>query len=273
MLSGATACDYRDLMTIKVILTSGLYPQVAIADEFNNLKSVNEQFFHTKKKPYTSLHPMSYFGNNSQILQLSAPEIEEQTGAYQSKLHLSSKHQLLCYVTLLETTKPYLMSTFRMPAAQTLLLFSHILDANVTCSRIVCDTWLLLEFPSPESGMMLLSKVLKIRSSWTKLLDEKLETVENKSLDKETKKKEGNLLDKLEYELEQDLVSYMNSEVCYTIKRLLPGDLKTVYKGPGDSVEGLMEMMSPNPFSDSFSCIENTVKGGVYVTENVTLGW
>ncbi|XP_063697523.1 probable ATP-dependent RNA helicase DHX34 [Culicoides brevitarsis] len=272
LLSGSTACDYRDLMTIKVILTSGLYPQVAIADEFNHLKSVNEQFFHTKTKPYTCLHPMSYFGNNSQILQLTADEIEEKTESFQSKMPLSAKHQLLCYVTLLETTKPYLMSTFRMPAAQTLLLFSHVIDANLTCSRVICDTWLLLEFPSPDSGLILLSKALKVRATWSKLLSEKLEIVENTSLDNETKKKEGNLLEKLEFELEQDLVTYMNSEICYTIKRLLPGDLKTLYMGPGNSVTDLLEMLSPNPFSDSFSCIENTTKGGVYVTENVTIG-
>lgn len=92
------ACDYRDVSTIKVILASGLYPQVAIADDFNGLKSINEQFFHTKNKPYTSLHPMSYFGNNSQILELAASDIEEKIGSYVSKLPLSSKHQLLCYV-------------------------------------------------------------------------------------------------------------------------------------------------------------------------------
>lgn len=260
-------------MTIKVILTSGLYPQIAIADEFNHLKSVNEQFFHTKMKPYTCPHPMSYFGNYCEVLQLTASEIEEKTGAFQSKMHLSAKHQLLCYVTLLETTKPYLMNTFRMPAAQTLLLFSHIIDGNISCSRVVCDTWLLLEFPTPDSGIMLLSKALKIRATWSKLLEEKLEIVENKSVDSEIVKKQENSLGKLEYELEQDLVCYMNSEVSYTVKRLLPGDLKTEFTGPGNNIQTLLETMSPNPFSDSFKCIENSAKGGIYVTENVTLGW
>lgn len=40
LVSGATACSYRDLMTLKLILVSGLYPQVAIADEFNYCKVV-----------------------------------------------------------------------------------------------------------------------------------------------------------------------------------------------------------------------------------------
>lgn len=38
LVSGATACSYRDLVTLKLILVSGLYPQVAISDEFNHLK-------------------------------------------------------------------------------------------------------------------------------------------------------------------------------------------------------------------------------------------
>lgn len=38
LVSGATACSYRDLMTLKLILVSGLYPQIAIADDFNYLK-------------------------------------------------------------------------------------------------------------------------------------------------------------------------------------------------------------------------------------------
>lgn len=38
LVSGATACNYRDLMTLKLILVSGLYPQVAIGDEYNYCK-------------------------------------------------------------------------------------------------------------------------------------------------------------------------------------------------------------------------------------------
>lgn len=38
LVSGATACSYRDLMTLKLILVSGLYPQVAIADDYNYCK-------------------------------------------------------------------------------------------------------------------------------------------------------------------------------------------------------------------------------------------
>lgn len=38
----------KDINMLKLILCSGLYPQVAIADEFNNYKRDTDQFFHTK---------------------------------------------------------------------------------------------------------------------------------------------------------------------------------------------------------------------------------
>lgn len=111
-----------------------------------------------------------------------------------------------------------------MPAAQTLLLFAHAIDTNITCSRMVCDSWLCFDFPSPETGLALLSKALEVRNKWNNLLAEKLKVLENKSV--EVKKQEGNLLDRLEYELERSLIGYMNTEISYTIKRLLPADLK-----------------------------------------------
>lgn len=98
-------------------------------------QSASQQFYHTEAKPYVCLHPMGFFGNNTQILQLTEPDIIEKSGPYKSKLPLSSKHQLLCYLSLLETTKAYLMNTLRMPAAQTLLLFAHEIDTNATFSR------------------------------------------------------------------------------------------------------------------------------------------
>lgn len=77
--------------------------------------------------------------------------------------------------TLLETTKPYLMNTLRMPAAQTLLLFAHAIDTNSTFSRIICDSWLCLDFPIPETGQILLLKSSNLRRSWNQLLEQKLQ--------------------------------------------------------------------------------------------------
>ena len=46
--------------------------------------------------------------------------------------------QLLIYLSLLETNKPYLMTTLRMPALQTLLLFSHSIDTNARYRSTIC---------------------------------------------------------------------------------------------------------------------------------------
>uniref|UniRef100_A0A182YGA7 Uncharacterized protein n=1 Tax=Anopheles stephensi TaxID=30069 RepID=A0A182YGA7_ANOST len=272
LVSGATACSYRDLMTLKLILVSGLYPQVAIADEFNYCKSLSEQFFHTRAKPYVSLHPMSFFGNNAQLLQLTDAEIEEKPPTYKSRQPLSSRHQIVCYLTLLETNKSYLTNTLRMPAAQTMLLFAHTIETNLTFSRIVCDTWLCLDFPAPESGQALLLKATKLRRLWNRLLAEKLKV----TADGELTKVERNVsIEQMNLELWSSLAQYMNTEVCYTMKKLLPADLKSLYVGPtmadDDGVQR-MELPNPNPFAEDFQPLHNETKGGLFLTENITYG-
>ncbi|XP_053681351.1 probable ATP-dependent RNA helicase DHX34 [Anopheles nili] len=275
LVSGATACSYRDLMTLKLILVSGLYPQVAIADEFNYCKNLSEQFFHTRSKPYVSLHPLSFFGNNAQLLQLTDGEIEDKPIGFKSRQPLSSRHQIVCYLTLLETNKSYLTNTLRMPAAQTLLLFAHTIETNETFSRIVCDSWLCLDFPAPESGQALLLKATKLRRLWNRLLTEKLKSL-TVTVDGELTKPERNVsIEQMNQELWSSLAQFMNTELCYTIKKLLPADLKSLYKGPQLEVEGdeqCMELPIPNPFAEDFQPLYNETKGGVHLTENLTYG-
>lgn len=257
LVSSATASSL-DLTILKLILVSGLYPQIAIADEFNYCKSMSEQFFHTKSKPYVAMHPMSFFAANYQLLNLNESDIMEKTGIYQSKQPLSSRHQILCYLSILETTKAYLMNSFRMPAAQTLLLFAQNIDANLTFSRVICDSWLCLDFPFPETGQTLVLRAAKLRKRWNDLVTQKLES--------EMESKNFSIFD----DLERDLCKFMHSDVNYTIKRLLTGDLKTLYHGDTNNIENLI--LNPNPFCEKFECVGNDVKGGVCVTENITYG-
>ena len=64
-----------------------------------HFQSVSEQLFHTRAKPYVSLHPMGYFGNQPQVLQLQELDIEViHKRGFNSKSPVSSKHQLLCYL-------------------------------------------------------------------------------------------------------------------------------------------------------------------------------
>ncbi|XP_059621067.1 probable ATP-dependent RNA helicase DHX34 [Phlebotomus argentipes] len=270
LLSSATACSYRDVMTLKLILVSGLYPQVAIGDEFNYCKSPGQQFYHTNSKPFTSLHPMGYFANNPDVLQLNDSDRVDGIGDYRTKLIVSSRHQLLCYLSLLETTKPYLMNTLRMPAAQTLLLFAHAIDTNLTCSRIICDSWLCMDFPVPESGLILLHRASKLRRLWNKLLEEKLKVLTESVDEGRTKSSDGEQ-ERLEQELWDDLTLFMNSNAYYTIRRLLAGDLKSHFKGRTEDEEDPVKL-EPNPFGESKESYTPGERGGIYLTDNVIYG-
>lgn len=97
LLNETSIESYRDLTLLKLTLCSGLYPQVAVADEYNYCKSHQEQLFHTKHKFFISLHPMSYFGNDTDPLKLHEDDIEVPPEGFFSKSPLSSKHRLLVY--------------------------------------------------------------------------------------------------------------------------------------------------------------------------------
>lgn len=58
---------------------------------------MSEQLFHTKAKPYVALHPMSFFGNHPQILQIEEPDVVSIPG-FKSKTSVSPKHQILTYL-------------------------------------------------------------------------------------------------------------------------------------------------------------------------------
>jgi hypothetical protein len=62
------------------------------------------------------------------------------------------------------------------------------------------------------------------------------------------------------------LVDFIHTETFYNIKRLLPGDLKILYSGPGSGQIPLDE----NPFSSGFNPKPNETKGGMSLTEYLT---
>lgn len=93
-------------------------------------------------------------------------------------------------------------------------------------TRIICDSWLCLDFPLPESGQNLLLKASNLRRTWNKLLANKLESL-NRNADTElTANQRATESNQLEADLWQNLAVYMNCEIGYTLKRLLPADLK-----------------------------------------------
>ncbi|KAM3961684.1 LOW QUALITY PROTEIN: putative ATP-dependent RNA helicase DHX34 [Aphomia sociella] len=268
LISGSSASSGRDLIMLKVVLCRALYPQIAVADEFNYCKSTSDQLYHTWSKPFVFLHPTSYFGKQPKVLQLTDADIQSETPpGFKSKQPLSNKHQILCYLSLLETTKPYIVNSMRMPAAQTLLLLAHSIDTNIGFTRIVCDSWLLMEFPYPETGLNLLLKAAKLRQRWEALINRRLADANpNKTVENELQKQNSSVsYEELQHELSCDISSYMTSDVYYTIKRLLPGDLKVIYHGADEAHPNV----DPNPFEEGFDCHPHEKKGGVYVTDNI----
>lgn len=88
-----------------------------------------------------------------------------------------------------------------------------------------------MEFPQPESGQTLLYKASNLRRTWNILLANKLESSSTKSIESElATEKHATDTKQLENDLWTNLAAYMNSEILYTVKRLLPADLKVNLK-------------------------------------------
>ncbi|XP_040511041.1 probable ATP-dependent RNA helicase DHX34 isoform X2 [Gallus gallus] len=102
------------LSLLKLVLCRGLYPQLAIPDPLNDSRKDSDQIFHTKSKQGVVLHPTCVFATSPELL-----HGRERTERGTEEDGLSCHHQLLAFVSLLETTKPYLVNCIRVPALQT----------------------------------------------------------------------------------------------------------------------------------------------------------
>lgn len=73
----------------------------------------------------------------------------------------------------------------------------------------------------------------------------------------------------IEEELWRKLIDFMSVNISYTIKRLLPADLKTIYNHQPlqDSTFKI------NPFAKDYEVSPNFEKGGLNVCENVVYNW
>ncbi|XP_066148690.1 probable ATP-dependent RNA helicase DHX34 [Euwallacea fornicatus] len=259
LLNEASADSFKDLMLLKLIVTSGFYPQIAVEDEHNTSKTVSERLYHTKNKNYVFLRPLSYFAINPEELQLSNDEVEVPPPGYFSKRPISKKHQILVFQSILETKKVYLVNTMRMPCIQTLFLFAKSIVTNNTLTKFVVDDFLSLDVPYIIQGKNVLFRALTLRKKWLKKLDFKL----NNPLHKPTDSEKEDIF----YFIE-DLLAYMNTAVCYNVKRLLPADLKDLYCYSSESFS-LIADRTKNPFDNGYTMCPNTSKGGFNVSDNL----
>ena len=256
LLESSHAVSYTDVMMLKLIMASGLYPQLAIADEFNNYKGGSDQLFHTRVKPFNVLHPNSFFAAHPEVLQIDGLDIVNMPG-FTTKHPASSKHQLLVYLSLLETTKPYLTASLRMPALPSLLLFSHNLDTNTAMDRVVCDSWIEIKFAQNIDGQKQILTAVRLRAYWDQLLKMKLSDSEEYQVENQKV---------IEKKLSLGLIEFVHNDTVFGMKRLLPADIKELYVGPENSCNRFQPV---NPFSD-FKPVLHNVKGGTRLTQNLT---
>ncbi|XP_041920031.1 probable ATP-dependent RNA helicase DHX34 [Alosa sapidissima] len=242
----------RQQALLKLLLCRGLYPQLALPDEHNANRKDSEQIFHTRNKQGVVIHPTSVFASDPEVLQV--PEQESiQPGVDKGQ---SSRHQLLAFVTLLETNKPYVSNCVRVPALQALLLVANSLDSNGECTRLVVDGWLELCLGDGERSLAVLSSALELRAEWERLLQAQLSKRRPSARDL------GRLGDRLVRFL-------LYTEVNYSVRRLTSLQAQNLYVGPqrdpaASDVQALSSVfpgVEPKP---------DPIKGGLRVSSYFT---
>nr|XP_056701723.1 probable ATP-dependent RNA helicase DHX34 [Euleptes europaea] len=242
------------LALLQLVLGRGLYPQLAVPDPFNSTRKDSDQIFHTKEKAGILLHPTSIFANSPELLAQDRGA-ERHRGA---KDDLSSHHQILAFVSLLETNKPYLVNCLRLPALQALLLLARSLDTNADCTRVVADSWLELQVPVAEAALQLLSAALRLRASWEKVLEQQL-ACRRTPRGQEEGAEESRPSSRQVGLLTRELLAFLQTEVQYSLRRLTPLEQQHLYVGPQGVAAG------PPSLFQGMEMVPDEVKGGYKV--------
>lgn len=234
--------SYATVFVLKTIIASGLYPQFGILDQHNSYRPGADQMLHTRMKPFIVLHPNSCLGQDPEVLRIETDAMGN-----------SSLHQLIFYGLLLETTKPYVVNSLRVPALHTSLMCCRSIDTNRDCSKIVCDGW--IEFVTQNSAMaqMLLFEAVSLRQTLSECLQRKLD---GDSYHSES--------------LGEKILKYLQLEMVYTMKRLLIADQNALYVGNGSRQRILLPDAIEKKFKKTVT--DNEEKGGVNLTEFLTYG-
>uniref|UniRef100_UPI00358FEB1A probable ATP-dependent RNA helicase DHX34 n=1 Tax=Myxine glutinosa TaxID=7769 RepID=UPI00358FEB1A len=247
------ALTLQQVNLLKMVLSSGLYPQLAIPDENNTTRGATDQLFHTRRKQFVVLHPNSVFANDPKIL--LGHDKNKCDGPDSSNTSFGDDPQLLVYVSFLETTKPYLVNVFRAPAIQVLLQFSSSLDTNADCRKVVVDSWLEISFEDSEEAQKYLWAAVQLRSAWSELLKTHLQG-------RASSQGRG----KLASTLSCKLAEFLAVQVKYKLRRLGCLEVQNQYVGPGVnggklSTEGMIPMGQSKP---------HPTKGGMAVNNFLT---
>lgn len=245
----------RQQTLLKLLVCRGLYPQLALPDEHNTARKDSDQVFHTKNKQGVVMHPTSVFASDPEVLHVPEDDSKDMGPGRKD----SSKHQLLAFVTLLETNKPYLSNCVRVPALQTLLLVANSVDSNADCSRLVVDGWLELEFKEPDGALKVLSTALTLRAEWERLLLDQLG--QGSMGEAPVQRASRRAMEKLSDNLVRFL---LYTEVSYNLRRLTALHTQNLYIGPqcteAETSQGV------NPLFPGVEAKPDHIKGGLCVT-------
>ncbi|XP_019852260.1 PREDICTED: probable ATP-dependent RNA helicase DHX34 [Amphimedon queenslandica] len=255
----------RDINLLKIVICSGLYPQVAIGDDCNTFKKGSEQIFHTKSKSFLVLHPTSVFSSNPDLL------FQQQEGG-------KKVHYLLAYEKLLETNRPYMVNALKVPALQTLLLFTQSIDTNESCSRLVVDEWLEIVFTGEDTGQEVMSIVQTLRGTWSRILEMKLAKKSKRDDEDDDQGRESDEIQSLERLLGSRLAEFLDSDYNYTLSQISSSIRPHLYKGPsststtsggeGGGTKGLPGKLTVGSSKSSPS--PHPTKGGFMITHYFT---
>ncbi|KAJ3371791.1 DEAH (Asp-Glu-Ala-His) box polypeptide 34 [Kappamyces sp. JEL0680] len=166
--------SHRELTIIKLIVASGLYPNIAVCDPANHSRPNNEQFFHTKSKLFLHMVPSSVFAWNPELLHGTAqkPSATQETLA---SLHELRLHQdVLIYVQVLETTKPFILNPIMVPALPVTLLFAKKIDIAHDLAHVVVDEWIDIAFDDPQEAAKLLTLGNWLRYAWQARISQRI---------------------------------------------------------------------------------------------------
>ncbi|KAJ8368672.1 hypothetical protein SKAU_G00087000 [Synaphobranchus kaupii] len=253
----------RQQALLKLVLCRGLYPQLALPDEHNATRKDSEQIFHTRNKQGVVIHPTSVFASDPEVLHVPEQEPRE-TGPEKGE---SSRHQLLAFVTLLETNKPYVTNCARVPALQALLLVASSVDTNADCTRVVVDGWLELTLSDAEAALRSISSALTLRDDWERLLQAQLRnSATGPAAPAVSHKDLGKLSEGLvRFLLYTEAASTLLNKVSYGLRRLGGLESQNLYVGP-QQVPGLPDAPALNPLFPGIKAEPHPVKGGLRVT-------
>ncbi|KAI9022397.1 P-loop containing nucleoside triphosphate hydrolase protein [Hyaloraphidium curvatum] len=165
------------LNLVKLVFCSGLYPNVAVADEANPQRREGEQAFHTRSKRLVQMHPSGVFASHPDwALPGDAGDPLGEQGTLQALHRRRTLGELLCYQNLVETSgKPYLVNVMKVPSVHAALLFSRSIDTSPDLSRLLVDDWIELKFADPHVAERALVLASWLRTAWDYVVTQSLQ--------------------------------------------------------------------------------------------------